>query len=156
VKTDHQLEVQALIANASASLDNEAYQDWLDLFHDECVYRIVPQENIQQGLPASVMLCETKKALSDRIVSLLKANTYNPHTSRHLTGPPRIVASDGDRIEAETNYALYQTNVDGASHLFAVGCYRDRIGWFDNQLKFVERLVVLDTFSIPTLLAKPV
>ena len=66
------------------------------------------------------------------------------------------VVVDGDHIEAETNYALFQTNVDGASHLFAVGCYRDRIGRFDNQLKFVERLVVLDTFSIPTLLAKPV
>ena len=156
MNTDHHLQLLALIADASAHLDNEAYQEWLDLFHDECVYRIVPQENIQQGLPGSIMLCETKKALSDRIVSLLKANTYNPHTSRHLTGPPRIVASDGDRIESETNYALYQTDVDGASHLFAVGCYRDRIGRFDGTLKFIERLVVLDTFSIPTLLAKPV
>ena len=147
--------VEALIAEASAALDNEDYQTWLDLFHDDSAYRIVPLENVQQGLPGSVMLCETKKALSDRIVSLLRANTFNPHSARHLTGPPRITAS-GDRIEAETAYALYQTDVEGVSRLFAVGCYRDRIGVFGGTPKFVERLVVLDTFAIPTLLAKPI
>ena len=153
---DFRWRVEALIAEASAALDNEDYQAWLDLFHDEGAYRIVPLENLQQGLPGSVMLCETKKALSDRIVSLLRANTYNPHTSRHIAGPPRITADRGDRIEAETPYALYQTDVEGVSRLFAVGCYRDTIGVFGGTLKFVERLVVLDSFAIPTLLAKPV
>lgn len=148
--------VETLIAEASAALDNEDYQAWLDLFHDECAYRIVPLENVQQDLPGSVMLCETKKALSDRIVSLLRANTFNPHTSRHITGPPRIAADRGDRIEAETAYALYQTDVEGVSRLFAVGCYRDTMGFFGGALKFRDRLVVLDTFAIPTLLAKPV
>lgn len=147
--------VDALIAEASAALDNEDYQAWLDLFHDDSAYRIVPLENIRQNLPGSVMLCETKKALSDRIVSLLKANTFNPHSARHVTGPPRI-AEDGGRIEAETPYALYQTDVDGVSRLFAVGCYRDTIASFEGALKFVERVVVLDSFAIPTLLAKPV
>ena len=149
-------QVEALIADSSAALDNEDWQAWLDLFHDECAYRIAPQENLRQGLPGCVMLCETKKALSDRIVSLLKANTFNPHTTRHITGPPRIAADRGDRIEAETNYALYQTDVEGVSRLFAVGCYRDTMGFFGGALKIVDRLVVLDSFSIPTLLAKPI
>ena len=153
---DLRLRVEALIAEASAALDNEDYQAWLDLFHDDSAYRIVPLENLQQGLPGSVMLCETKKALSDRIVSLLKANTFNPHSARHITGPPSISAASGDRIEAETPYALYQTDVEGVSRLFAVGCYRDTIGAFGGTLKFVDRVVVLDTFAIPTLLAKPV
>ncbi len=148
--------VEALIAEASYALDNEDYQAWLDLFHDDCAYRIVPLENIQQGLPGSVMLCETKKALSDRIVSLLRANTFNPHSARHVTGPPRIAADGGGRIGAETSYALYQTDVEGVSRLFATGCYRDTMGVFGGALKFIDRTVVLDTFSIPTLLAKPV
>ena len=76
------------------------------------------------------------------------------HAPHHR--PARIAAERGGRIEAETNYALYQTDVEGVSRLFAVGCYRDTIGFFDGALKFVDRLVVLDTFSIPTLLAKPV
>ena len=153
---DLRSQVETLIVEASAALDNDNWQAWLDLFHDECAYRIVPLENVQQGLPGSVMLCETKKALSDRIVSLLRANTFNPHTTRHITGPPRITADRGDRVEAETAYALYQTDVEGVSRLFAVGCYRDRMGSFGGALKFVDRVVVLDTFSIPTLLAKPV
>ena len=153
---DLRLRVEALIAEASYALDNEDYQAWLDLFHDDCAYRIVPLENIQQGLPGSVMLCETKKALSDRIVSLLRANTFNPHSARHITGPPRIAADGGDRIEAETSYALYQTDVEGVSRLFATGCYRDTIGAFGGALKFTDRTVVLDSFAIPTLLAKPV
>ena len=179
---DLRLRVEALIAEASYALDNEDYQAWLDLFHDDCAYRIVPLENIQQGLPGSVMLCETKKALSDRIVSLLRANTFNPHSARHITGPPRIRRPDrgpatrstrprgsphhrpaadyrpmrGDRIEAETSYALYQTDVEGVSRLFATGCYRDTIGAFGGALKFTDRTVVLDSFAIPTLLAKPV
>ncbi len=149
------LQVEALIAEASAALDNEDYQAWLDLFHDESAYRIVPLENLRQGLPGSVMLCETKKALSDRIVSLLRANTYNPHSARRITGPPRITASGGP-IGAETAYALYQTDVEGVSRLFAVGCYRDTIGAFGDTLKFLDRIVVLDSFAIPTLLAKPI
>ncbi len=150
------VKLQDLMARAGAHLDNETYQAWLDLFHDECSYRIVPLENIQQGLPGSVMLCETKKALSDRIVSLLKANTYNPHTTRHVIGLPRVVSTHQGRIEAETGYALYQTNVEGSSHLFSVGCYRDTVAAFGDELKFLERIVVLDTYSIPTLLAKPI
>ena len=149
------LQVEALIAEASAALDNEDYQAWLDLFHDESAYLIVPLENLRQGLPGSVMLCETKKALSDRIVSFHRANTYNPHSARRITGPPRITACGGP-IGAETAYALYQTDVEGVSRLFAVGCYRDTIGAFGDTLKFLDRIVVLDSFAIPTLLAKPI
>jgi hypothetical protein len=36
-----------------------------------------------------------------------------------------------------------------------VGRYRDRVRWDGERLVLVEKLVVMDTFAVPTLLATP-
>ena len=56
----------------------------------------------------------------------------------------------------ETNFLVVQTNKTGESRLFCAGCYEDRIRVRGDTAKFAERIAVLDTFSVPTLLATPV
>ena len=93
--------------------------------------------------------------LEDRIGALREANKYNIHTDRHLIGLPRLVG--GDRAEAliEAAFAVYQTDQEGETRLFATGLYRDRIVSEVGSVKFRDKLVLLDTFAVPSLLATP-
>ncbi len=147
--------MQALLAEYGALLDLGRYDDWLALFAAECSYAVVPRENHDAGLPVALILCDSRAMLEDRIMALRQANKYNLHTSRHLIGLPRIVAADADRIEIEAPFAVYQTDQEGETRLFATGLYRDRLDRAGQELRLAEKLVLLDTFAVPTLLATP-
>ncbi len=150
-----QFAVQALLAEYGALLDLGRYDDWLGLFAAECSYAVVPRENHDAGLPVALILCDSRAMLEDRIMALRQANKYNLHTDRHLIGLPRIVAADAARIEIEAPFAVYQTDQEGETRLFATGLYRDRLERAGQELRLAEKLVLLDTFAVPTLLATP-
>jgi anthranilate 1,2-dioxygenase small subunit len=149
------LAVQALLAEYGALLDLGRYDDWLALFAAACRYEIVPRENYDAGLPAALILCDSRAMLEDRIAALRQANKYNIHTDRHIIGLPRIVAAEAGRLDIEAPFAVYQTDPEGETILFATGLYRDRLEPDEDTLRFAEKLVLLDTFAVPTLLATP-
>ena len=150
-----QLAVQALLAEYGGLLDLGRYDDWLGLFAAECRYAVVPRENHDSGLPVALILCDSRAMIEDRIAALRQANKYNIHTDRHIIGLPRIIAAEAGRIEIEAPFAVYQTDQEGETGLFATGLYRDRLEHAGEALRFVEKLVLLDTFAVPTLLATP-
>jgi len=93
--------------------------------------------------------------LEDRIRALREANKYNIHTDRHLLGLPRLTGEEGDAKLVEAPFAVYQTDQEGETRLFATGLYRDRIVVEAGDLKFRDKLVLLDTYAVPSLLATP-
>jgi anthranilate 1,2-dioxygenase small subunit len=147
--------ITALFADYAYFLDAARYDDWLELFAEQSTYRIVPRENVQYGLPGSLMLCKNKDMLRDRITTLLDVNEYNIHTTRHLIGASRFGDPLGDVVAVETPFAVYQTDQEGVSHLFGVGEYRSTVSEAGDRLLFDANVVVLDSFSVPTLLADP-
>jgi anthranilate 1,2-dioxygenase small subunit len=147
--------VQALLADYGGLLDLGRYDDWLGLFAAECRYAVVPRENHDAGLPVALILCDRRAMLEDRIAALRQANKYNPHTDRHIIGLPRIIAAGAGRIDVEAPFAVYQTDQEGETILFATGIYRDRLERDGDTLRIAEKLVLLDTFAVPTLLATP-
>jgi len=147
--------VQALLAEYGALLDLGRYDAWLDLFAAECRYSVVPRENYDAGLPVALILCDSRAMLEDRIDALREANKYNIHTDRHLIGLPRIAAEDAGGLEIEAPFAVYQTDQEGETRLFATGLYRDRLHRTGEALRIADKLVVLDTFAVPSLLATP-
>jgi anthranilate 1,2-dioxygenase small subunit len=138
-----------------ALIDAADFDAWLDLFAERCTYHIVPRENYEQGLPAGLVFCDSRAVLEDRIGALREANKYNIHTDRHLIGLPRVVGDDGGEALVEAPFAVFQTDQEGETRLFATGLYRDRIVAEAGILKFRDKLVLLDTFAVPTLLATP-
>lgn len=142
-----------LLAEYGALLDSAKYDEWLALFAAACTYKIVPRENHDQGLPAGLIDCDSRAMLTDRIMALREANKYNIHSDRHLIGLPRLTSADGLAIEAP--FAIFQTDQEGATRLFAAGLYRDRLEPAGSGLKIRDKLVLLDTFAVPTLLATP-
>ena len=144
--------VCALLAEYGALIDAAKFDEWLDLFSTECCYQIAPRENFDRGLPAALVFCDSRAMLEDRIRALREANKYNIHTDRHLIGLPRIL-DDGLAVEAP--FAVYQTDQEGETRLFATGLYRDRLEPVGPLLKIRDKLILLDTFAVPSLLATP-
>jgi anthranilate 1,2-dioxygenase small subunit len=145
--------IHDLFAEYGALLDAAEYDAWLGLFAAQCRYRVVPRENYERGLPAGLILCDSRAMLEDRIMALREANKYNIHSDRHLIGLPRVLNLDGLAVEAP--FAVYQTDQEGATRLFATGLYRDRLQVSQDRLEIRDKLVLLDTFAVPTLLATP-
>ena len=141
-----------LLAEYGALIDTAKFDEWLGLFAEECRYQIVPRENYDRGLPAALVFCDSRAMLEDRIQALREANKYNIHTDRHVIGLPRIF-EDGLALEAP--FAVFQTDQEGETRLFATGLYRDRLESSGQSLKIRDKLILLDTFAVPSLLATP-
>ncbi len=146
----------ALIETYGRLLDEDRLEDWLDLFAEDCHYEIVSRENRSQNLPLSLMLCDNKDMLRDRIHSLRHANIFNIHTDCHVIGLVRAEAGQGGRLTATAAYSLFQSNQDGETRLFSVGRYHFEIISADQGLLIETVTVVVDTGTILTLLATPI
>jgi anthranilate 1,2-dioxygenase small subunit len=137
-------------------LDEDRLEDWVELFVEDCLYQILTKENEAQSLPLPLVLCDNKDMLRDRVQALREANIYNIHSDRHVVGLPRIAAETAEGIAVAASYALYQTDPEGVSRLFSVGCYRMRLVRRDGVLCVKEATVIVDTAGIMTLLATPI
>jgi anthranilate 1,2-dioxygenase small subunit len=63
-------------------------------------------------------------------------------------------------VIVRSNYAVFRSSLDpiayGTTEVYSVGEYRDRIATVDGALRFKERIVVLDTSRIQSLLVTPI
>ena len=144
-----------LFAAYGALIDGAEFDAWLALFAATCTYHIVPRENYERGLPAGLVYCDSRAMLEDRIRALREANKYNIHTDRHLIGLPRLTGEGGDATLVEAPLRCIRPIRKGETRLFATGLYRDRIVVEAGRLKVRDKLVLLDTFAVPSLLATP-
>ena len=151
-------EVEELIHAYVQCIDDDELEKWPDFFTEKCLYKIIPRENVEAGLPSAAVFCDSRAMLVDRIVALRNANIYPSQWLRHLVSNTRILDIDARAgITAQTNYAVFQTRNDGSSHVFSVGKYRDLIVRDDGgQLKFKQRVVTYDTHRIETLMVIPI
>ena len=149
-------EVEELIHAYVQCIDDDQLESWPDFFTDDCVYKVIPRENADLGLPVAVMFCDSKGMLRDRIVALRKANIYAPHFYRHLVSNVRVLGEENGVIRAQTNYVVFQTLLDGETRIYNAGKYLDQIVRVDGQLRFKEKLCVFDTYRIQTLMVTPI
>jgi anthranilate 1,2-dioxygenase small subunit len=137
-------------------LDANRIKDWPDFFTDDCRYMIHPRENLEAGLEGYWLYFESKRMLRDRVVSLLDVNIYQIHYERRLVSNVMLTGKEGGEWLATANYMMVTTTNEGHSKIFSVGEYRDRITEVDGVLRFRERVVVPDTFNVPSHLSMPI
>jgi anthranilate 1,2-dioxygenase small subunit len=101
------------------------------------------------------MYAATRGMLEDRVFSIRRANLFEPHRYRHVVGPIRIKSAEGSVAVAHSHFIVARIMHDGATSLFATGRYLDRIDISAEDYRFVDRIVVLDSEKIDTLLAIP-
>ncbi len=136
-------------------IDDDRLEEWPDLFTDDGIYRVTTRENIDLGLPASLIFCEGKGMLSDRVSALRNANIFEPQVYCHTLGLPEILESTDEHHRVRTNFSVIRTMEEGDMSVFACGRYFDRIIKDDDVLRFQERIVVLDSRRVDTLLVIP-
>ena len=149
-------ELLALYADYAAALDQADWEKWPEFFTENCTYKLQPRENHDRGLPLATLAFESKGMLKDRVYGATETIFHDPYYQRHVVGVPRILTVEGDRIEAEANYAVFRTKPDGMTTPFNVGRYIDVIRKTQDGLKFESRLCVFDSEMIANSIIYPI
>ena len=144
------------MAEYAMALDENRLEDWVELFEEECDYKVVTRENVEQNLPNVLMWCDNKNMLRDRVESYRHVNLYNPHYDRHVLGLLRFVEEKAPVWRFDVSYSLFQTELEGASRLFSVGRYRVQALVQEGKARLKAVTVIADTGLIPSLLATPI
>jgi len=151
-----QFRVQALLARYAQVIDDDLLEEWPAFFVETGRYLVTTDENFRRGLPLGLMYATSQAMLRDRIRSLREANVYEAQRYRHITGAPLISPSDGGLLRVQSNFLVARIMQTGETTIFATGRYEDRlVAEGDGRLLFAERIVVLDSRQIDTLLAIP-
>jgi anthranilate 1,2-dioxygenase small subunit/terephthalate 1,2-dioxygenase oxygenase component beta subunit len=147
--------VEALLAHYVAVIDDDRLEEWPELFVERCRYLITSAESYAEGLPHGVIYADSRAMLRDRVLALRDANIYEAQRYRHVVGPVWIEDHAAGIAAARSHFLVVRTMHDGDAMLFASGVYRDRIDIAADPCRFIERIVVLDSHKIDTLLAIP-
>ncbi|HLH98051.1 MAG TPA: aromatic-ring-hydroxylating dioxygenase subunit beta [Xanthobacteraceae bacterium] len=149
------MRIEALYAEYAQAIDDDRLESWPEFFAEDGKYRVTTRENYGSGLALAMMYCDGRGMMSDRISALRLANIYEPHVYCHLTSCVRVV-EPAPEIRAQANFAVIRTMQEGDQSIFACGRTYDRMVEVDGRLKFKDRLVVLDSRQVDTLLVIPI
>jgi 3-phenylpropionate/cinnamic acid dioxygenase small subunit len=138
------------------TLDDGELEGWPDFFTEDCLYKVIPRENFEDGLPVALIYCESHDMLVDRVVAIRETALYAPRVMRHFISNIRLRAVEPEGLRLTANFALCQTMVDQPSELFLCGKYYDRVIEDAGILRFAERVCVYDSTVVPTSLVYPV
>ena len=149
------LRMQDFYAEYAHTIDDDRLEDWPGLFTENGTYRVATRENFDAGLPLAVIYCDGRGMMEDRISALRTANIYEPHVYCHLLSALRVLGTSGGEIRARANFSILRTMPEGDTAIFACGRYFDRLVDDGGRLKLRDRLAVLDSRQVDTLLVIP-
>jgi salicylate 5-hydroxylase small subunit len=150
------LALQQLYADYAAAVDANDWDRWVDLFTEDCSYRLQPRENHERGFPLATLSFTSKGMLKDRVYGIRETLFHDPYYQRHVVGAPLVRKAQGDRFECEANYAVFRTKLSELSTVFNVGRTLDVVVRTAEGLRFQSRLVVYDSEMIPNSIIYPV
>lgn len=136
-------------------IDDDDLERWPAFFTPQGLYRITTAENQARGLPIGIIHADGQPMMRDRVLSLREANIYEPQRYRHILSEPLVVVEAGGVLRARTGFMTARITNGGETHLFATGVYEDRVVESDGGWLFQEKVVVLDSDRVDTLLALP-
>jgi 3-phenylpropionate/cinnamic acid dioxygenase small subunit len=149
------LKVEDLNAHYAQALDDDKLEAWPDFFVEQGRYRITTAENFERGLPLGMIYATSRAMLRDRVRSLRDANVYEAQRYRHVIGTALVTSSEGGAVKAQTSFFVARIMHSGDTTLFATGRYHDHVVFENGEARFAEKIVILDSRLIDTLLAIP-
>jgi len=155
VDVELQLAIENLLARYVHALDDDRLEEWPEFFVEDGRYRITTAENFERKLPLPIIYADSRAMLRDRVSALRHANIYEAQRYRHGVSSVLVERVDARTARATSNFQVVRVMASGESMLFASGRYLDRIRLNGGTPQFEERVVVLDSRSIDTLLAIP-
>lgn len=147
--------IDELIAAYAECIDDDRLEEWPGFFVDDCRYLITSRESHAAGYRHGIVYAASKGMLEDRVLALRRANIFEPHRYRHVIGPTRVVGIENGVAQVRSNFIAVRIMHGGETSLFASGRYLDRLDVSAEPYRFIERLVILDSQKIDTLLVIP-
>lgn len=151
----YEAKIRALLMDYAHALDDDELERWPDFFTDDGRYHLTTRENVAANLPVGVMLCVGRGMLRDRISALRMANIFEPHWYTHVLGPASIRSIGEGQWRVRSNFSVYRTFETGETQLYAAGKYLDVVHRRGGDVRFKERIVVLDSRCIDVLTVIP-
>jgi len=94
--------------------------------------------------------------MHDRAVAIAKTQMFAPRYNLHLVTNTRVSRESADgEVEAQANFLLLQTLVEGPSTVHMAGTYYDRFVRIEGRLLLKERQAIYDTTIIANDLVYP-
>lgn len=150
------VELMQLNADYASAVDAKNWNKWIDLFTEDCEYKVQPRENHERGFSLATLALLSRGMLQDRAYGIQETLFHDPYYQRHVVGVPRILKHDGELIESEVNYSVFRTKLSQETTVFNVGRYLDRVRITSEGMKFESRLCIYDTEMIPNSLIYPI
>ncbi len=144
-----------LYADYALCLDERRFQDWPDLFTDDCAYQVHSRENWDLGMPAALIYCDSRGMVQDRAAVLEDTLTYPYLHIRHLISNVRIHDAHHGVYRTSAAYLVLHSTEEGETRIFSTGKYEDEIVIGASGPKFRRKTVIADTSAIDNLLAVP-
>ena len=143
------LDVEEFLYEEAALLDDWRLDDWLALFTADARYE-VPSTDVPGGEPATalMLISDTRSMIAARVKRLnsRKAHREFPWSrTRRIIGNVRILAQDGDDVEAIANFAVYRSRRDISVYM---GQYRYRLVRDGDSFKIRFRRAELDVETL--------
>ena len=148
--------IEDLIHDYAHCIDDDRLEEWPDFFTADCFYQVISRADDARDMPVGIMTCSSQGMLRDRILSLRKANVYEPHCYRHLISAIRILGQEDGLWSVQTGYAVIRTMQEGDISVFSSGKYLDKIVFENDRTRFSERVVVFDSRRVHTLMVIPI
>lgn len=149
-------ELQTLYADYCACIDERRFEEWPEFFTEDCVYKVIPRENYDRGLPLATLAFESRGMLKDRVFGATQTLFHAPYHQRHIVSGVRVKSVDDGVVRAEANYLVIRTRSDELSEVFNAGRYVDIVAREPDRLRFRERLCVFDSELIPNSIIYPI
>src|SRR5690349_4728421 len=110
-----------------AVVDAGDWDDWAELFIDDCRYRLQPRENCDRGLPLATLAFESKAC--SRIAPTASARPCFTirTTSATSSSRPACRRARPAGSAARHPYAVFRTKLSEPTTVFNVGRYLDEI-----------------------------
>jgi salicylate 5-hydroxylase small subunit len=138
------------------ALGEGRYEAWPEFFTETCVYKIIPRENYDAGLPLALIFAESRAMLADRVAALRNTMLYAPRLMRNLTAGIVLRRIDADGMRLSASFAVFQTMLNEPTAMFLAGRLYDRVVDDAGALRFAERICVTDATLVPTSLIFPI
>ncbi|HKF29293.1 MAG TPA: aromatic-ring-hydroxylating dioxygenase subunit beta, partial [Candidatus Binataceae bacterium] len=138
-------EVEDLLYQEAALLDDWRLEEWLELLTDDAVYEIPPTD-VPEGDARNTLfiIADDVVRIRSRVKQLLGKSAWaeSPHSrTRRIISNVRVLGADGDRILATANFAVHRIRYESVDTY--IGRYDYKLVRVGNALKIKERRAVL-------------
>ena len=152
---DEWLALHELHAEYAAALDARELDRWPALFTEACSYKLQSRENFERGLPLCILHLDSRAMLADRVYGARETIYPDPSAQRHVGGPPRLLAREGDALVTETPVLVVRTKRDAMPEVLLAGRYLDRVVPTAEGLRFAQRWLVFDNDLLANSIVDP-